>query len=134
LIRHFILNPLGGVNHWHFPSALFIMVIVSDNSKDKENKNSADDAASSESSKTKPSGRALSDETRQWFSSLENVLEYILKHQGDEQASLFVDNLTDRLREAGLKIPESTTTPYLNTISVEDEPAYPGDWRIETRI
>jgi len=56
------------------------------------------------------------------------------RSQGAEQAPYFVDNLIDRLREAGIKLPPTTTTPYLNTIPAEKEPAYPGDWQIETRI
>jgi pyruvate dehydrogenase E1 component len=73
-------------------------------------------------------------DTRQWFRSLENVLEYAFKNQGSEQASVFLDELVDRLRESGVRVPPTTFTPYLNTIPVEKEPAYPGDWKIETRI
>lgn len=75
-----------------------------------------------------------SEQTRKWFESLEHVLEYVLKIQGPEQASFFVDNLVERLRESGIKVPATTSTPYINTIPVEREPAYPGDWKIETRI
>jgi pyruvate dehydrogenase E1 component len=73
-------------------------------------------------------------ETRKWFKSLEFVLEYVLKTQGSEEAPFFVDNLIDRLREAGIRVPPTTLTPYLNTIPVEQQPEYPGDWRVETRI
>jgi pyruvate dehydrogenase E1 component len=73
-------------------------------------------------------------ETRLWFKSLEYVVESILSQQGSEQARFFVDNLTDRLRQAGIKVPTTTTTPYLNTIPVSKEPDYPGDWQTENRI
>ena len=73
-------------------------------------------------------------ETRKWFKSLEFVLEYVLKNQGSDEAPFFVDNLIDRLREAGIRVPQTTITPYLNTIPVDQQPAYPGDWKIETRI
>src|SRR4026209_128214 len=73
-------------------------------------------------------------ETRKWFQSLEFVLEYVLKNQGSEEAPYFVDNLIDRLREAGIRVPPTTSTPYLNPIPVEQQPQYPGDWQIETRI
>src|SRR5256714_1778296 len=73
-------------------------------------------------------------ETRKWFDSLEYVLEYVLKKQSSEQAPVFVDNLVDRLRAAGLQVPPSTNTPYLNTIPVEEEPPYPGDRQVENRI
>lgn len=73
-------------------------------------------------------------ETRKWFKSLEFVLEYVLKTQGSDEAPFFVDNLIDRLREAGIQVAPTTVTPYLNTIPVEQQPAYPGDWQVETRI
>src|ERR1043166_1725019 len=73
-------------------------------------------------------------EARKWFESLENVLEYVLRNKSSEDAPFFVDNLVDRLRAAGIEVSPSTTTPYVNTIPVEDEPAYPGDWKVETRI
>jgi pyruvate dehydrogenase E1 component len=71
---------------------------------------------------------------RTWLESLEFVLEHILKTLGDTQAPLFVDNLLDRLRKAGLAVPPATTTPYVNTIPVEEQPEYPGDWQLERRI
>src|SRR2546426_5953659 len=74
------------------------------------------------------------DDSRKWFQSLEYVLEYILKNQSPEQAAFFLDELTDRLRDSGIAVPPPTVTPYLNTIPVEKEPPYPGDWKIETRI
>ena len=74
------------------------------------------------------------EETRRWFKSLEFVVESILRQQGSEQAGFFVESLTDRLRDAGIKVAGPTKTPYVNTIPVAEEPAYPGDWRIETRI
>jgi pyruvate dehydrogenase E1 component len=73
-------------------------------------------------------------ETRKWFKSLEFVLEYVLKTQGSDEAPFFVDNLIDRLREAGIQVPPTTVTPYLNTIPLDQQPAYPGDWQVETRI
>src|SRR3954452_7590129 len=74
------------------------------------------------------------DDTRKWLDSLEFVIEYALRNQGSGQAPYFVDNLIDRLRQAGIKVPPTTNTPYVNTIPVEKEPPYPGDWQIETRI
>ena len=74
------------------------------------------------------------EETRLWFKSLEYVVESILSQHGSEQARFFIDHLNERLRQAGIKVPTTTNTAYLNTIPVSKEPAYPGDWRIETRI
>ncbi len=74
------------------------------------------------------------EETRQWFNSLEYVVETILKNQSPQQAAFFIDSLAKRLRDTGIKVPATTSTPYFNTIPVSEQPAYPGDWRIETRI
>jgi pyruvate dehydrogenase E1 component len=73
-------------------------------------------------------------ETRRWFKSLENVVEHLLKQQGSDQAHHFVDSLVDRLRDAGVQVPATTTTPYLNSIPVSEELPYPGDWKIEATI
>jgi pyruvate dehydrogenase E1 component len=73
-------------------------------------------------------------ETRKWFKSLEYIVETILKDQTPQQAVFFLNNLTERLRNAGLKVPAAATTPYLNTLPLSEQPPYPGDWQIETRI
>ena len=71
---------------------------------------------------------------RQWFDSLEFLLEHALREQGDEQAPAFLGTLVGRLRESGIDIPRPVSTPYVNTIPVEEEPEYPGDREIERRI
>jgi pyruvate dehydrogenase E1 component len=65
--------------------------------------------------------------------SLQSVVELALESQGAERTAQLLEKLADQLRivprpSAGL------TTPYVNTIPVEDQPAYPGDWRVENRI
>ncbi|HMJ92373.1 MAG TPA: pyruvate dehydrogenase (acetyl-transferring), homodimeric type [Candidatus Acidoferrum sp.] len=71
---------------------------------------------------------------RHYLDSLEDVLAYVLRTQGEEQAPLFLENLVDKLRRSGLKVPGPVSTPYINTIPAEMEPAYPGDRDIERRI
>ena len=73
-------------------------------------------------------------ERRKWVESLEYLLEHILKNEHSEHASLLLEELNDRLRGSGLKIPHSVNTPYINTIAAENEPAYPGNREIERRI
>ena len=68
-----------------------------------------------------------------WLASLEYILEYILKNEQSEQATFLIE-LIERLRESGLKIPHTVSTPYLNTISTDRQPPYPGDREIERRI
>ncbi|HSK31455.1 MAG TPA: pyruvate dehydrogenase (acetyl-transferring), homodimeric type, partial [Candidatus Limnocylindria bacterium] len=69
-----------------------------------------------------------------WIASLEFILDYILKNEQSEQATRLIEELTDRLRESGLRIPHTVSTPYINTIPPEKEPSYPGNREIERRI
>src|SRR5215469_11922794 len=69
-----------------------------------------------------------------WLDPLESILEYILKNEGSEQATFLVEELVEKLRESGLKIPYTVNTPYINTIPAEKEPTYPGNREIERRI
>jgi len=71
---------------------------------------------------------------KKWLESLEFVVEQVFKAQGSEQATFFLDNLVDRLRAAGVKAPYPVSTPYVNTIPVEQQPPFPGDWQTEVRI
>jgi pyruvate dehydrogenase E1 component len=70
----------------------------------------------------------------QWLASLETILEYILRNEESGQATLLLEELMNRLRESGLNIPFTVSTPYVNTIAREKEPPYPGDREIERRI
>lgn len=55
------------------------------------------------------------------------------KH-GEDRASLVWHRLLQELREGGLELPAPATTPYVNTIRVEQQPEFPGDLRTEQRI
>ena len=79
-------------------------------------------------------GKGIKNDRHKWLSSLEYILEYILKNEQSEQASLLLEELNDRLRGSGLKIPHRVSTPYINTIAAEKEPPYPGNREIERRI
>jgi pyruvate dehydrogenase E1 component len=69
-----------------------------------------------------------------WLQSLEEVVEIMLKTQGGEKASALLAGLAERLRAGGLEVPQAVSTPYINTIPVEKQPAYPGNREIERRI
>jgi pyruvate dehydrogenase E1 component len=79
-------------------------------------------------------GKGLKSDRHKWVASLEYILEYILKNDESEQAGYLLDELAERLRESGLKVPDRVSTPYLNTISADKEPKYPGNREIERRI
>jgi pyruvate dehydrogenase E1 component len=69
-----------------------------------------------------------------WLSSLQYMVETVFKNQDPHQAPLLVDKLITRLRESGLQVPPTISTPYVNTIPAEEEPPYPGNREIERRI
>ena len=62
------------------------------------------------------------------------MLEVALRDGEPEEAKLFLNRMTDRLRAAGVDAPRVVSTPYLNTIPVEEQPAYPGDWQTEVKL
>jgi len=49
--------------------------------------------------------KGLKNDKHKWVASLEYILEYILKNEESEQATFLVEELIERLRESGLKIP-----------------------------
>ena len=69
-------------------------------------------------------------ETREWLDALEGVLE----REGTERAHFLIEHLIDRARRSGAYLPFSANTAYINTIPVEQQPRFPGDFAIETRI
>jgi pyruvate dehydrogenase E1 component len=73
-------------------------------------------------------------EDGKWLESLESVLEYALKNQGPEKTARFLEGLTARLREQGVEAPRVVSTPYLNTIPVEKQAPFAGNWEMERRI
>jgi len=69
-------------------------------------------------------------ETEEWLESLDAVLE----REGHARALHLLKRLETRVHEAGVRMPFSATTPFINSIPAADEPAYPGDRAVERRI
>lgn len=69
-----------------------------------------------------------------WFESLKHILESTLKNQDAAQSTLLLRKLMTRLQKAGINVPNSISTPYLNTISVEREAPFPGNFELERKI
>ena len=59
---------------------------------------------------------------QKWINSVESLLEYILKNDESEHASFALEELVERLRDSGIKIPHTVNTPYVNTIPVSQQP------------
>src|SRR3990167_4225435 len=69
-------------------------------------------------------------EIQEWLSSL----DYVLKHGSLEQAQNILHQLQIRAQEAGVTLPFTVNTPYVNTISKVKQPTFPGNREIERRI
>jgi len=69
-------------------------------------------------------------ETAEWLDSL----AYVLESRGRERVQYLLGVLERKARLAGVELPVQSTTPYINTISVDQQPAYPGNREIERRI
>jgi pyruvate dehydrogenase E1 component len=69
-------------------------------------------------------------ETSEWLDSLEAVL----RTEGPDRARFLIETLIAHADKARVRMPSGITTPYLNTIPVEDQPLYPGDRELERRI
>ncbi len=70
------------------------------------------------------------DETSDWVSSLDSVVE----EEGRARAQFILYRLLKRARQHNLGLPPLTATRYINTISPEQEPEFPGDEALELRI
>src|SRR6186713_2179161 len=69
-------------------------------------------------------------ETEDWMTSLDEVVE----QEGETRARFLVYKLLKRARQLQIGLPPLTQTRYINTISPEQEPAFPGDEALEQRI
>ncbi|MGL5286711.1 MAG: pyruvate dehydrogenase (acetyl-transferring), homodimeric type, partial [Aeromonas sp.] len=69
-------------------------------------------------------------ETSEWLSALESLL----REEGPERAQFILEQLAEKARQGGIDIAEGQVSDYLNTIKVEQEPAYPGNQSLERRI
>src|SRR6478672_2741875 len=70
------------------------------------------------------------DETDDWMASLDQVVA----EEGQARARFIIYKLLKRARQLQVGLPPLTQTRYINTISPEQEPAFPGDEEMERRI
>jgi pyruvate dehydrogenase E1 component len=69
-------------------------------------------------------------ETQDWLESFNDLLA----RSGTERAQRLLRDLQTHAQRAGVTMPFSANTPYINTIPVEKQPTYPGDRELERRI
>src|SRR5438046_308010 len=69
-------------------------------------------------------------ETREWL----DALSAVVGSEGNERAHFLLDTLIDHARQAGIDVPFSATTAYVNTIPVEQEERCPANLEGEERL
>src|SRR5262245_35090286 len=70
------------------------------------------------------------DETKEWLDSLDGVIA-----AGGAQPARYIRlRLLERARERQVGVPSLPATDYINTISPEQEPWFPGDEEVERRF
>ena len=69
-------------------------------------------------------------QTGDWIESLNDVVE----SDGSTRAQFLLYKILKRARQLNLGLPPTTQTRYINTISPEQEPEFPGDEEMERRV
>jgi len=69
-------------------------------------------------------------ETEEWIDSL----EYVINSRGPDRAKYLLSVLEARAKAEGVELEDKSNTPYINSIHIDQQPAYPGNREIERRI
>jgi len=69
-------------------------------------------------------------ETQEWLDALDGVV----REHGPERADFLLRKVLKRARQLQVGLPGLVQSRYINTISPEQEPAFPGDEEMELRI
>ncbi|WMY95728.1 MAG: pyruvate dehydrogenase (acetyl-transferring), homodimeric type [Arsenophonus sp.] len=70
-------------------------------------------------------------ETRDWLQAIQSVIH----EEGIDRAEYLINRVLQEARNSGIRIEDQRiSTDYINTISAEDEPPYPGNLDLERRI
>src|SRR3954468_19818419 len=69
-------------------------------------------------------------ETREWIDSLKSVVD----HEGRERARFLLERTIEDGRRQGVAPVLPLNTDYVNTIRLEEQPDFPGDKELESRI
>jgi pyruvate dehydrogenase E1 component len=77
-------------------------------------------------------GREDSDpaETAEWL----DALDAVVAHAGRERAQFLFDRLAAHAQSRGVEPHGARITPYVNTISFDEQQHYPGDLELEERL
>lgn len=78
----------------------------------------------------KPETDEESVELQEWLESL----DYVLAQKNPERTHRLLEALQSRAAQAGIQLPFSANTPYVNTLPIIAQGAYPGNRDIERKI
>jgi pyruvate dehydrogenase E1 component len=70
------------------------------------------------------------EETKEWL----EAFDALVAAEGPERATFILRKLLDRARARRVPMPPVLNTPYCNTIGLAEQPQYPGNLDIESRI
>ncbi|MDH3639309.1 MAG: pyruvate dehydrogenase (acetyl-transferring), homodimeric type [Gammaproteobacteria bacterium] len=70
------------------------------------------------------------DETHEW----QEAVDVVIERYGADRAQFLIRKTIDSAHSSGVQPPDTSRTPYLNTIPVATEPQYPGDHELEAKI
>jgi pyruvate dehydrogenase E1 component len=69
-------------------------------------------------------------ETREWL----DALSAVIGEEGTERAHFLLESVINHARQAGIDVPFSANTAYVNTIPADQEERFPGNIEIEERL
>ena len=69
-------------------------------------------------------------ETQDWLEAIRSVLQV----EGSTRARYLFDRLTEEMHRSGVEVSSQVSTPYVNTIPVDQQERLPGDPELERRI
>src|SRR5258706_7856857 len=69
-------------------------------------------------------------ETREWI----EALDALIQAEGSERATFLLRRLLQHARTRRVPLPQVLATPYINTIPLAEQPPYPGNLEIESRL
>ena len=69
-------------------------------------------------------------ETREWLDAMDSVLQ----SRGEDRTRYLLTQLKNKANAAGVHIPFTANTPYINTIGASVQPLFPGNREIERRL
>jgi pyruvate dehydrogenase E1 component len=69
-------------------------------------------------------------ETREWLEAFDTLVEA----EGRERATYLLRRLLDHARKRRVQLPPVLNTPYANSVSLADQPQFPGNLEVEQRL